>query len=229
METADDFPLRRPVRSYVLRQGRMSEAQRRAYEAGLSHWGIAYAPALLDFTQSFARNAPTILEIGFGMGRTTAEIAAAHPQNNYLGVEVHTPGVGSLLKEIQVRGLGNVRIIQHDAVEVLNHMLADGTLAGIHVYFPDPWPKKRHHKRRLIQPELVALLARKLAPGGYLHCATDWEDYAVQMLEVLSNEPLLKNSAEGYAPRPAWRPITKFEQRGLKLGHGVWDVLFQKR
>lgn len=206
----------------------MSEAQRRAYEDALAHWGIAYAPAPLDLAAAFGRNAPTILEIGFGMGRTTAEIAAAHPQNNYLGVEVHTPGVGSLLKEIQTRGLDNIRLIQHDAVEVLTHMLADGTLAGIHIYFPDPWPKKRHHKRRLIQSELVALLVRKLAPGGYLHCATDWEDYALQMLEVLNAETGLKNTADGFAPRPQWRPVTKFEQRGLKLGHGVWDLLFEK-
>lgn len=206
----------------------MSEAQRRAYEDALAHWGIAYAPAPLDLAAAFGRNAPTILEIGFGMGRTTAEIAAAHPQNNYLGVEVHTPGVGSLLKEIQTRGLDNIRLIQHDAVEVLTHMLADGTLAGIHIYFPDPWPKKRHHKRRLIQSELVALLVRKLAPGGYLHCATDWEDYALQMLEVLNAEAGLKNTADGFAPRPQWRPVTKFEQRGLKLGHGVWDLLFEK-
>ncbi len=206
----------------------MSEAQRRAYEDALAHWGIAYAPAPLDLAAVFGRNAPTILEIGFGMGRTTAEIAEAHPQNNYLGVEVHTPGVGSLLKEIQTRGLSNVRLIQHDAVEVLTHMLADGSLAGIHVYFPDPWPKKRHHKRRLIQPGLVALLTQKLAPGAYLHCATDWEEYAQQMLEVFSAEPGLKNTAAGFAPRPQWRPITKFEQRGLNLGHGVWDLLFVK-
>ena len=228
METPEQDARPRRIRSYVLRQGRMSEAQRRAYADALAHWGIAYAPAPLDLAAAFGRHAPTILEIGFGMGRTTAEIAAAHPQNNYLGVEVHTPGVGSLLKEIQTRGLDNIRLIQHDAVEVLTHMLADGTLAGIHIYFPDPWPKKRHHKRRLIQPELVALLAQKLAPGGYLHCATDWEDYALQMLEVLNAETGLKNTADGFAPRPQWRPVTKFEQRGLKLGHGVWDLLFEK-
>ncbi|KAB2313042.1 tRNA (guanosine(46)-N7)-methyltransferase TrmB [Betaproteobacteria bacterium SCN2] len=228
LETPEQDTRPRRIRSYVLRQGRMSEAQRRAYEDALAHWGIAYAPAPLDLAAAFGRNAPTILEIGFGMGRTTAEIAAAHPQNNYLGVEVHTPGVGSLLKEIQTRGLDNIRLIQHDAVEVLTHMLADGTLAGIHIYFPDPWPKKRHHKRRLIQSELVALLVRKLAPGGYLHCATDWEDYALQMLEVLNAEAGLKNTADGFAPRPQWRPVTKFEQRGLKLGHGVWDLLFEK-
>lgn len=207
----------------------MSDAQRRAYEDGMAHWGIAYAPQALDLAATFGRVAPTILEIGFGMGRTTAEIAEAHPQTNYLGVEVHTPGVGSLIKEIQGRGLSNIRIIQHDVVEVLTHMLDDGTLAGIHIYFPDPWPKKRHHKRRLIQPGLVSLLAKKLAPAGYLHCATDWEEYALQMLEVLNAEPQLKNTTADFSPRPQWRPVTKFEQRGLNLGHGVWDLLFEKR
>lgn len=204
----------------------MSDAQKRAYEEGMSRWGLAYEPDTLDFEKAYSRKAPVILEIGFGMGRTTAEIARSHPENNYLGVEVHTPGVGSLLKEIQTHALANIRIIQHDAVEVLNHMIPDESLSGIHIYFPDPWPKKRHHKRRLIQSGLVSLLARKLAPDGYLHCATDWEDYAMQMLDVLSAEPLLKNNSEGFASRPEWRPITKFEQRGLKLGHGVWDVLF---
>lgn len=206
----------------------MSDAQHRAYDQGLAEWGIAYTPALLDFAKVFERNAPTILEIGFGMGRTTADIAQAHPQNNYLGVEVHTPGVGSLLKEIQVRGLTNIHIIQHDAVEVLTHMLGDNTLAGAHIYFPDPWPKKRQQKRRLIQSPLIALLAQKLAPNGYLHCATDWEEYATQILQVLSAEPQLNNTTEGFAPRPEWRPTTKFEQRGINLGHGVWDVLFKK-
>jgi tRNA (guanine-N7-)-methyltransferase len=229
LEAHDQDAPQRHIKSYVLRQGRMSDAQKRAYDESLKQWGIPYAPALLNFEMVFSREAPVTLEIGFGMGRTTAEIAAAHPQNNYLGVEVHTPGVGSLLKEIQVRNLSNVRIIQHDAVEVLTQMIADSSLSGVHIYFPDPWPKKRHHKRRLIQPPLIALLAQKLAPGGHLHCATDWEEYATQMLEVLSAEPLLKNSAAGFSPRPEWRPVTKFEQRGLNLGHGVWDVLFNKR
>jgi tRNA (guanine-N7-)-methyltransferase len=207
----------------------MSDAQRRAYEDGMAHWGIEYNPGILDLERTFARRAPVILEIGFGMGRTTADIAEAHPEKDYLGVEVHTPGVGSLLKEIQARQLSNIRIIQHDAVEVLVHMLPDAAFAGIHIYFPDPWPKKRHHKRRLIQPEFVSLLAQKLAPGGYLHCATDWEDYANQMLEVLGREASLRNTADGFAQRPQWRPVTKFEQRGLKLGHGVWDLLFEKQ
>ena len=216
------------IRSFVLRQGRVSNAQQRNYDEGMPRFGIPYAVAPLDLAATFGRDAPRILEIGCGMGETTATIAAAHPENDYLGIEVHTPGVGSLLKEIVTRELANLRVIQHDAVEVVRDMLAPGSLAGIHIYFPDPWPKKRHHKRRLIQPPFVALLASRLAPGGYLHCATDWQEYAQQMLEVLSAEPLLANTAAGFADRPAWRPQTKFETRGLRLGHGVWDVLFRR-
>jgi tRNA (guanine-N7-)-methyltransferase len=219
----------RPVRSFVLRQGRVSNAQQRYYDAGMPRWGIPHAAAPLDFTAVFGRSAPVVLEIGCGMGETTATIAAAHPGNDYLGIEVHAPGVGSLLKEIATRELPNLRVIRHDAVEVLRDMIPAGSLAGIHVYFPDPWPKKRHHKRRLIQPPFVHELALRLAPGGYLHCATDWGEYAQQMLAVLSAEPLLKNTADGFAPRPEWRPQTKFETRGLRLGHGVWDVLFTRR
>jgi tRNA (guanine-N7-)-methyltransferase len=169
-----------------------------------------------------------VLEIGFGMGATTAHIARAMPDTDFIGVEVHTPGVGSLLKQIGEEGITNLRLIQHDAVEVLNQMIPDATLAGVHVFFPDPWHKARHNKRRLLQAPFVKLLAQKLAPGGYLHCATDWEDYAIQMLDVLGSEPLLVNTAEGYAPQPAYRPLTKFENRGIKLGHGVWDLVFKK-
>ena len=151
------------------------------------------------------------------------------PQTDFIGVEVHEPGVGALLKRIGEAGLANVRIVQHDAVEVLQRMIAPASLAGVHVFFPDPWHKKRHHKRRLIQPPFVSLLASRVASGGYLHCATDWQPYAEQMLEVLSAEPLLENTAESYAPRPAHRPLTKFEQRGLALGHGVWDLVFRRR
>lgn len=227
---SDDFaPRRDHIRSFVLRQGRVSSAQQRHYDEGMPRWGIPYAAAPLDFAAVFGRSAPTILEIGCGMGETTATIAAAHPENDFIGIEVHAPGVGSLLKEIATRALGNLRVIRHDAVEVLRDMIPAGSLAGIHVYFPDPWPKKRHHKRRLIQPPFVHELALRLAAGGYLHCATDWEEYARQMLEVLTAEPLLENTAEGFAPRPEWRPQTKFEQRGLRLGHGVWDVLFTRR
>ena len=204
----------------------MSNAQQRALENLLPRYGLAYAQTLLDLNAVFGRDAPKILEIGFGMGESTAAIAAAHSGIDYLGVEVHAPGVGSLLKQIDERALGNLRIVRHDAVEVLTHMIAPESLSGIHVFFPDPWPKKRHHKRRLIQPPLAALLAQKLRHGGYLHVATDWHEYAEHILAVLRATSTLVNTAADYAPRPAYRPLTKFEQRGLKLGHGVWDVIF---
>lgn len=217
------------IRSFVLRQGRVSNAQQRYHEEMMAKVGVPYAPARVDLDAVFGRSAPKILEIGFGMGETSAIIAAARPENDYLGIEVHTPGVGSLCKLIAETGLSNQRIVQHDAVEVLRDMIAPDTLAGAHIFFPDPWPKKRHHKRRLIQPPLVALLASRLASGGYIHCATDWEEYAQQMLEVLAAEPLLENTAPDYAPRPDYRPLTKFEQRGLRLGHGVWDLVFRRK
>lgn len=217
------------IRSFVRRQGRVSNAQLRYHEEGMPRWGIPYQNGLIDYAAIFGRQAPTVFEIGFGMGETSAKIAAARPDTNFIGVEVHTPGVGGLLKLIEVEGLTNQRIIQHDAVEVLRDMIPSNSLAGAHIFFPDPWPKKRHHKRRLIQGPLIATLADRLAPGGYLHCATDWHEYAEQMLEVLSAEPLLENTADGFAPRPDYRPLTKFEQRGLRLGHGVWDVIFRKK
>lgn len=221
------------IRSFVLRQGRMSNAQTRYLETMMPRIGVPYRPERLDLDALYGRHAPHIFEIGFGMGETSATIAETHPENDYLGVEVHSPGVGSLCKLVAEKGLGNQRIIQHDAVEVLRDMIAPNSLAGVHIFFPDPWPKKRHHKRRLVQPPLVALLASRLAPGGYLHCATDWEEYAIQMLEVLSGEPLLENTVDprqgGFAPRPDYRPLTKFEQRGLRLGHGVWDVIFRRK
>lgn len=219
----------RAVRSFVLRQGRVSNAQGRAHETLLPIYGIPYRAQALDLNAVFGRDAPKVLEIGFGMGETTAIIAAAHPDIDYLGIEVHTPGVGSLLKEIDAQGLHNLRVIQHDAVEVLEHMLAPASLAGAHIFFPDPWPKKRHHKRRLIQAPLIALLASRLSDGAYLHVATDWEDYAMQIRDVLSAEPSLQNSVAEFAPRPDTRPQTKFEMRGLKLGHPIWDLLFRKR
>lgn len=219
----------RPIRSFVLRQGRVSHAQQRALEELKPRYGIPYQDAVLDLDQAFGRPAPKILEIGFGMGETSAHIAAAHPENDYLGIEVHGPGVGSLLKQIDEGGLTNLRIMQHDAVEVLKHMIGPETLSGVHIFFPDPWHKKRHHKRRLIQPALVALLCDKLKPGGYLHAATDWQEYAEHILAVLSAEPRLVNTAQDYAPRPDYRPLTKFEQRGLRLGHGVWDIVFRKK
>ncbi len=219
----------RSIRSYVLRQGRVSNAQQRAYDTLLPRYGIPFTPHAIDLDQSFGRSAPKILEIGFGMGETTADIAASHPDNDYLGIEVHTPGVGGLLKRIAEHGLGNVRIIQHDAVEVLTHMITPSTFDGAHIFFPDPWPKKRHHKRRLIQPAFIALLVERMKPGAYVHVATDWQEYAEQVLAVLTAEPQLTNAANGYAPRPDYRPQTKFESRGLKLGHGVWDIVFRKR
>lgn len=220
---------RRSVRSYVLRQGRLTPAQQRACEALLPRFGIPYREMLLDLEEAFGRRAPKILEIGFGMGETTALIAARHPENDYLGIEVHTPGVGSLLKRLADANLTNVRVIQHDAVEVLAHMIPAESLDGAYLFFPDPWPKKRHHKRRLVQPPFVSLLSSRMKPGAYLHVATDWEDYAQQILDVLGSEPTLVNTARGFAPRPEWRPQTKFEVRGLKLGHPVWDVLFRRR
>ena len=218
----------RPIRSYVLRQGRVTDAQRRARDEWLPRFGVPFSRGLLDLDRVFGRAAPRILEIGFGMGETTADIASRHPGTDYLGVEVHTPGVGGLLKRIAELGLANVRVIQHDAVEVLENMIPPASLDGVHVFFPDPWPKKRHHKRRLIQPAFVSLLAGRMKPGAYLHMATDWEDYAQWILETLSGEPLLANTAAAFAPRPEHRPLTKFESRGLKLGHGVWDVVFRR-
>ena len=211
-----------------MRQGRVSKAQRRAHAELLPVYGVPFAPVPLDLDRLFGRAAPKILEIGFGMGETTATIAQEHPENDYLGIEVHTPGVGSLLRRIADLRLANLRIIQHDAVEVVQHMIAPDALDGVHVFFPDPWPKKRHHKRRLIQPGFVALLASRMKPGACVHACTDWEEYARQMLEVLAAEPALRNTASAYAGRPEARPETKFERRGLALGHRVWDLVFRK-
>jgi len=219
---------RRPIRSFVLRQGRMSAAQQRALDTLLPRFGLPFAPQAIDFDRAFGRVAPRVLEIGCGMGETTARIALAMPAVDFVGVEVHAPGVGSLLKLIDAHGLGNVRVIRHDAVEVVAAMIPRDSLAGIHVFFPDPWPKKRHHKRRLLKPSFVRDLAQRLAPGGYLHVATDWEAYAHEVLVTLTAEPLLANSVSGFAPRPNYRPLTKFEARGMKLGHGVWDVIFRR-
>lgn len=223
------MPEHRPIRSFVLRQGRISNAQRHAYEILLPQYGIPFEDNLINLDQIFGRSSPKFLEIGFGMGETTVSIAQMHLQNDYLAIDVHTPGVGSLLKQIGETGLNNLRIIQHDAVEVLKCMLTPECLDGTHIFFPDPWPKARHHKRRLIQPQFITLLSERLKHGGYLHVATDWEEYAQQILQVLSSEPQLINTVTDYAPRPAYRPLTKFEQRGLKLGHGVWDLVFQKK
>ena len=217
------------LKSFVKRGGRTTEGQQRAYDELGPTYLLPYRAEPLDFAATFGREAPTVLEIGFGMGEATAHIAAVMPETNFLCCEVHEPGVGALLKRIGEQNLTNIRICAHDAVDVLDHMLPTGTLAGVHIFFPDPWHKKRHNKRRLIQSPLVAKLADRLQPGGYLHCATDWQPYAEQMLEVLSAEPMLCNSVEAYAPKPHYRPLTKFENRGLKLGHGVWDLVFVRR
>jgi len=220
---------RRAVRSYVLRAGRMGSGQARALAELGPHFILPFAGVPLDAVAVFGRSAPLVVEIGFGMGHATAQIAALHPDTDFIGIEVHPPGVGALLRRIDEARAGNLRIVQHDAVAVLEHMIAPATLAGVHVFFPDPWHKKKHHKRRLIQPAFAALVASRLASGGLLHCATDWHPYAEQMLAVLAAEPLLANTCEGYAPRPALRPMTKFEQRGLGLGHAVWDLVFTRR
>ena len=218
------------IRSFVHRRGHITQGQRQALETLAPKWMIPYEAKTLDYPIAFGRdNAQTVLEIGFGMGETTAQIAQSRSDDCFLGVEVFNAGVGALLNRINTMGLPNIRIIQHDVVEVLQQMIAPASLAGVHIYFPDPWPKKRHHKRRLIQPAFLALLVSRLQPGGYLHCATDWEHYAQQMLTVLSDNQDLANTADGFCPRPDWRPLTKFEARGLRLGHGVWDLIFHKR
>ena len=222
----------RTVRSFVLRAGRTTAGQAKAFSDVGPRFLLPYTAQPLDYAASFERQAPTILEIGFGMGEATAQIAALRPQDNFLCCEVHTPGVGALLKRIAEQSLSNIRVLQHDAVEVIDHMLPLDSLDGAHIFFPDPWHKTKHNKRRLIQPPLIAKLAARLQPGGYLHCATDWAPYAQQILAVLSAEPLLRNTARleagGYAPKPDYRPLTKFENRGLKLGHGVWDLVFTR-
>ena len=233
-----DVAFPKNIKSYVKRAGRTTTGQAKAFEVWGPQYLIQYAPEPLNMAKAFALNgqeaatAPVILEIGFGMGEATAHIAKVRPQDHFLCCEVHEPGVGALLKRIGEQDIQNIRILQHDAVEVIDNMLPLSSIDGVHIFFPDPWHKSRHNKRRLIQTPLIAKLAARLKPGAYIHCATDWEPYAVQILEVLSAEPLLKNTADatngGYAQKPDYRPLTKFENRGLKLGHGVWDVVFQR-
>jgi tRNA (guanine-N7-)-methyltransferase len=223
----DDTPPRRPIRSFVLRQGRMSPAQQRACDELYPRYGVVPASPL-DWRAIFGNDAPVVLEIGFGMGETTAAIALAKPVVNFLGVEMHGPGVGALLRRIDALSLANLRVLRHDAADVVQTMLAPASLAGVHVFFPDPWPKKRHHKRRLLQPPFVRALAQTLVPGGYVHVATDWAPYAEEILATLCAEPALANSVDAFAPRPPWRPLTKFEQRGLARGHEVFDLLFTR-
>jgi tRNA (guanine-N7-)-methyltransferase len=226
-------PYMRVIKSYILRGGRTGPGQARAFEQYGPQFLLNYQPAPLDVAAAFGRNAPLIMEIGFGMGGATAQIAQVRPQDNFICCEVHEPGVGNLLKLIGEGGIENIRIFRHDAVEVLDHMLGENSLDGVHIFFPDPWHKSRHHKRRLIQSPFVNRLARHIKPGGYLHLATDWEPYAEQMHAVLSAEPLLTNTTSepgphGCVPKPEYRPLTKFENRGIKLGHGVWDLVYRR-
>ncbi|MBY0412178.1 MAG: tRNA (guanosine(46)-N7)-methyltransferase TrmB [Burkholderiaceae bacterium] len=248
------LPYMRTIKSFVKRAGRMGSGQERAMAALGPQFLLPFQNNAIDFEAAYADASsatspndaengiasntphPVVLEIGFGMGEATAHIATALPDTRFLCCEVHEPGVGALLKRIGEQDISNIRICNHDAVEVIDHMLPLGCLDGVHIFFPDPWHKTKHNKRRLIQGPLIAKLAARLKPGGYLHCATDWEPYAQQILQVLSAEPLLKNRAlathpelAGYAPKPSYRPLTKFENRGLKLGHGVWDLVFERR
>jgi len=218
------------VRSFVLRQGRLTRGQQRAFEQHWPQLGIEYADQPLDLAALFGNANPVFLEIGFGNGESLAEMARRHPERNYIGIEVHGPGVGHLLMKLEEYGCSNVRVCRHDAVEVLEHMIPDGALSGVYLFFPDPWHKKRHHKRRIVQPAFLELLARKIRSGGFFHAATDWENYAGHMLEVLGGAAhIFRNTAaRGFVPRPDERPLTKFEQRGLRLGHGVWDLVFER-
>jgi len=224
-------PQNRPIRSYVLRQGRLTRGQERAFERHWPRLGLAYQAAELDFAAVFGNSNPVHLEIGFGNGESLATMARDNPALNYIGIEVHRPGVGHLLMKLEEYDCDNVRVCRHDAVEVLRDMVPDHSLAGVYLFFPDPWHKKRHHKRRILQSEFVELLARKIRAGGFLHAATDWEDYALHMLAVLHGSSDFHNTAvEGdFVARPDYRPLTRFEQRGLRLGHGVWDLIFERR
>ena len=233
-EELQDEHMHRRIRSFVLRQGRLTKGQERALETQWPRYGVEYGLQSIDLNVLFDRKvSKKILEIGFGMGDATAKIAQVLSDCDFVAVEVHTPGIGSLLKHIEELALTNIRIIQHDAVEVLQNMFPDANqeqgLDGVHIFFPDPWHKKRHHKRRLIQAEFVKLLCSKLKTGAYIHVATDWQEYAEWVLEVLNSEASLKNTAPDYADKPSYRPLTKFENRGIKLGHGVWDLVFLKQ
>lgn len=223
-------PLRQ-IKSFVLRQGRLTKGQEYALETGWPCFGIDAASELLDFSVLFGNAAPVTLEIGFGNGESLAQMALAAPERNFLGIEVHTPGVGHLLHLVQKHQLTNVRVMNTDAVEIIQQRIPEKSLDRVQIYFPDPWHKKRHNKRRIIQAEFVSLLATRLQTGGVLHLATDWEDYAQSMAEVMqtsSDFQTANPTGEAFSPRPAFRPLTKFEQRGLKLGHGVWDLLYLK-
>jgi len=220
---------RRPIRSYILRQGRITAAQTKAIQENLKKHAIVFENQPINFNDVFQNGSgELVLEIGFGMGTSTAEIAKANPKKNYIAIEVHSPGVGNLLKLIQENDISNLKIIQHDAVEVLNTMIKNDSLDGIHIFFPDPWPKKRHHKRRLIQDSFLKLMAQKIKQSGYLHIATDWEDYALWIIDLLDKETLLQKTSEYFFRKPDYRPLTKYENRGIKLGYKVWDMIYRR-
>ncbi|MFY8177035.1 MAG: tRNA (guanosine(46)-N7)-methyltransferase TrmB [Candidatus Methylopumilus universalis] len=220
---------RRPIRSYILRQGRITKAQTNAIQESFQKHAVIFENKLIDFNGVFEnKSRDLILEIGFGMGTSTAEIARSNLNKNYVAIEVHSPGVGNLLKLIQENNISNLKIIQHDAVEVLNSMIKDDSLDGIHIFFPDPWPKKRHHKRRLIQSNLLKLIAQKIKKSGYLHIATDWEDYAFWIIDLLDKEDLLQKISDDFFKKPDYRPLTKYENRGIKLGYKVWDMVYRR-
>lgn len=221
-------PYLRTIKTFVLRAGRMTDAQRRAYETLSCRWCIPYTGTPLNYIDVFNNVNPVTIEIGFGMGKATAIIAENNPEMNYLGMEVHRPGVGKLLCDIEEKNLNNLYIIEHDAIEVLNTMIPDNSIKAFHVFFPDPWPKKKHHKRRLMQRPLTDLLTKKLEVGGYIYMATDWEPYAEFALEELTNTKKLKNKYEGYAPHQEWRPETKFEHKGLNAERKICELFFEK-
>jgi len=220
---------KRPIRSYILRQGRITAAQNKAIRENFQKHAVIFENKLTNFSDLFkTKNSELILEIGFGMGTSTAEIAKSNLNKNYIAIEVHSPGVGNLLKLIQESDIRNLKIIQHDAVEVLNVMIKNDSLDGIHIFFPDPWPKKRHHKRRLIQSNLLKLIAQKIKKSGYLHIATDWEDYALWIIDLLDKEELLQKTSDDFFKKPDYRPLTKYENRGIKLGYRVWDMIYRR-
>jgi len=229
MQDTEDTSRVRGVHTYVLRAGRMTEAQKRDYVIHSARWCLPFGERILNLVDIFENTAPVTIEIGFGMGKATAIIAADNPDRNYLGIEVHRAGVGRLLGEIEKRGLTNIRIIEHDALEVLEHMIPDGSVQAFHIFFPDPWPKKRHHKRRLVQRPRTNLLARKLAPGGYLYMVSDWEPYAEEAFFELTATPHLENMYDGFAPRQAWRPETRFEVKGKEAHHDIHELMFVKK
>ena len=227
-DDSDNSIFRRPVRTYVIRAGRLTTSERKSYDELHHVWCIPYEHKTLNYTEIFNNTNPVIMEIGFGMGHATSIIAENNPDINYIGSEVHVPGVGRLLGDIKTKQLKNLYIIEHDALEILETMIPDNSLAGFHIFFPDPWPKKKHHKRRMLQRPRTDLLAKKLAPGGYLYFATDWQEYAERDLEELKMTEGLANKYEGYAPHQEWRPRTKFEQKGLDAGRDIYELFFVK-